>query len=45
MHNDKKVYARPEVETLGAMQDLTRGAIGAQKDGGQGGKSKATGAA
>jgi len=45
MHNEKKVYARPEVEVHGSMQDLTRGAVGTNKDGGLGGKSKTTGAA
>jgi hypothetical protein len=45
MQSEKKVYARPEVQVHGSMQDLTRGAVGANKDGGAGGKSKATGAA
>jgi hypothetical protein len=44
MQTEKKVYARPQVEVHGSMQDLTRGAVGANKDGGQGGKSKNTGA-
>jgi hypothetical protein len=45
MQTEKKAYAKPEVEVHGSMQDLTRGAVGARKDGGAGGKSKATGAA
>lgn len=40
----KKVYAAPEVEVHGSMQDLTRGATGGRRDGGAGSpKSKATG--
>lgn len=41
----KKVYAAPEVEVHGSMQELTRGATGAKRDGGAGSpKSKASGA-
>jgi hypothetical protein len=39
--DNKKVYATPQVEVHGSMQELTRGAVGTAKDGGQGGKSKA----
>jgi hypothetical protein len=42
---NKKVYSAPKVEVHGSMQELTRGATGLNKDGGAGGKSKATGAA
>lgn len=41
----KKAYAAPRVEVLGSMRELTRGNVGVGKDGGQGGKSKDTGAA
>ena len=42
----KKVYAAPQVDVHGSMQSLTRGATGAQRDGGAGSpKSKASGAA
>jgi hypothetical protein len=44
-HAQKKVYSAPKVEVHGSMQELTRGAVGVNKDGGVGGKSKATGAA
>jgi hypothetical protein len=43
--DNKKVYSTPKVEVHGSMQELTRGATGLNKDGGTGGKSKATGAA
>ena len=41
---NKKVYSTPKVEVHGSMQELTRGGVGANKDGGTGGKSKNTGA-
>jgi hypothetical protein len=42
----KKVYAAPVVEVHGSMQELTRGATGAFRDGGSGSpKSKASGGA
>jgi len=42
---NKNVYSTPKVEVHGSMQELTRGAVGVNKDGGTGGKSKDTGAA